>query len=707
MNHFGRLKPSTARSVLITAGTLVVVVQAVSAFRAEQVAAPRPEAASPAFGIVGQVGGPVTTTALGDETADGVRYAYVGTGTSLVVYDVADPAAPREVGRVLLPGSAVDLARDGDTFVVAHRLGMAVLDLHEPASPRLAGGVPMDGGAGAVAVGDGNAFVAATGRTLGYEFVVDVRDPDAPVRIGPFGDSGPKDDVAYSAAFAYASGANLSFQVFDAHNPARLEKLAELNLPEGGAPGGFAVAGNTAYLSAGSQLLVYDLSDHAHPQVIGRLDGVAGPSVAVSGPGVYVVRPDGQLQIVDVEQPTAPRLVGSLPVPAAAQVTVAGRQAFVSAGREGLWIVDITNPSAPRVLSRIPSWDTAEDVVRIGPTAFVAAGASGLVTVDAANAARLRTLAVSGGPAAYRIAVDGSIAYTFGLLSPTSPGRSRLVAYDVSDPAVPQALGTFDLDGRPTALAAADGVAYLGESAHGLHVVDANDPSRLHELAGPPGNWRIEDLLHEGRILFVADMAAGLRVVDVSDPARPTQVGGLGYFSQADSRGFALAGGTLFTAGSIEPIVPGMFDNSEHAEPILAIDVSDPGRPRFAPGSLLGGPSLHAKGIVVESDRLLAASGTHPYRFGSGLPFEVLMLPTGPSGSPQLPPVTLPDIPRGVASLEDGVLVADGSAGLLAVRLGHEAVPTPTATLPPHILPTPSLPGFGWLLLPWASRGQK
>lgn len=64
-------------------------------------------------------------------------YAYVATGEGgLRVVDIANPAAPVEVGALDTPGSAVDVELMGNHAYVADGVGgLRVVDVAKPAAP--------------------------------------------------------------------------------------------------------------------------------------------------------------------------------------------------------------------------------------------------------------------------------------------------------------------------------------------------------------------------------------------------------------------------------------------------------------------------------------------------------------------------------------------------------------------------------------------
>jgi hypothetical protein len=104
---------------------------------------------------------------------------YVGTpANELVVVDLADPTAPLERGRLVLPGPPVGQAMAGPEILLyaAGAAGLLVVDMANPAAPFLRSELDVGSPANGVAVDGSTAWVAALGGLV----TVDVADPDNP-----------------------------------------------------------------------------------------------------------------------------------------------------------------------------------------------------------------------------------------------------------------------------------------------------------------------------------------------------------------------------------------------------------------------------------------------------------------------------------------------------------------------------------------------
>ncbi|MER3513560.1 MAG: hypothetical protein C4310_03485, partial [Chloroflexota bacterium] len=77
--------------------------------------------------------------------------------------DVADPTAPREVGRLEMPGDVSALAVVSGTAYIAHQKGLQVVEVSDPAQLRERGALRLPAGAEDIAVADSYAYIAGGG----------------------------------------------------------------------------------------------------------------------------------------------------------------------------------------------------------------------------------------------------------------------------------------------------------------------------------------------------------------------------------------------------------------------------------------------------------------------------------------------------------------------------------------------------------------
>lgn len=198
-----------------------------------------------------------------------------------------------------------------------------------------------------------------------------------------------------------------------------------------------------------------------------------------------------------------------------------------------------------------------------GTTAAVAVG-DGYATVDLSEPTNPRVLAErrglfdgrKNGPlvGVQDVKLDGE---TLAVVAPANareePVVHAAVLVDVSDPAAPRRLGSFETDYPIHNCAFADGTLYLtangaAEETDPVVVVDASDPTAPTEIA----RWRLTDarpawadtpdILRSAHDVWVRDGLAavafwdtGTHLLDVSDPARPTYLGTARAFTPEES----------------------------------------------------------------------------------------------------------------------------------------------------------------------------
>lgn len=146
----------------------------------------------------------------------GLLYAAMH-GDGLGVYHLADPGAPLVADAVYAEGlsDAWDVVvRDGVAYVIDAE-GLVMLDVSDPTAPRELGRLATGGTPRDVAVGDGLAFVA-----IGTGVVIaDVSDPATPRQLGAIEERGDTTAVAWVPPYVLLSAWD-DARVYDATDPA-------------------------------------------------------------------------------------------------------------------------------------------------------------------------------------------------------------------------------------------------------------------------------------------------------------------------------------------------------------------------------------------------------------------------------------------------------------------------------------------------------
>ena len=131
------------------------------------------------------------------------RYAYLGSGISILVLDISDPSSPRKVGECVTPGIVIGLFVSGDYLYVADgEAGLRIIDISSPSSPKEVGAYDTPGCAWAVHVSGSYAYVADGRKGLR---VIDISDPSSPKEVGAYDTPDWAEDVHVSGSYAYVA----------------------------------------------------------------------------------------------------------------------------------------------------------------------------------------------------------------------------------------------------------------------------------------------------------------------------------------------------------------------------------------------------------------------------------------------------------------------------------------------------------------------
>lgn len=624
------------------------VVGFVMAASSSGLAAPLLPPSSARWRMAGQVGGPTMAVAVRDSVT------LVGVGCRLVIWDVAQPAAPRELGATPPLGDRV--------------LGVTV---------------------------NGNRAYAAAG-SAGL-FVVDITDPASPVIRGHWDSPGSAEGIAVVGSHAYLADGPLGVRVVDVSDPAR-------PIPEGSAfDMSFAfdvsVQGELAFVAAaGAGLLVADVSDPQHPREVACLDtpGFAR-DVLAAGSVVYLADAWGGVRTFDISAPERTVELASLILPSWAYgVALSGSTLLVADGSQGLRAVDVADPRHLHEIgaNEVPWVHHSSGVAASGGLAYLAVRDDGLHLVDLVSPAQLATISVIDPLiSAWSVAVAGNLAF----VAAASQGL-RVVTLDDS----PREIGRLDLPGFATRVVQAGTHVVVGGGDLGggrLAVVDPSVPGAPREV----GSVRLRgmrDLAATGSLVLVAE-EAGLQVIDIADPARPTVVGALDDLSGGATNSVAASGTVAIVTGA--------------ADGAWIVDLADPRRPvrrsTYVPSST-GMPAAVAAGAgyayflthpgglrIVSLDdpadpREVSALALPGLPEWARLDGTTLLVAAGDLGlievdvsEPSMPRIVstyrTPGYTSGVAWSGDRIVLASGEGGLVVLeRSGLESAAVRDASVP-------------------------
>ena len=275
--------------------------------------------------------------------------------------------------------------------------------------------------------------------------------------------------------------------------------------------------GSFAYVTRGSTLTVYDISNPAAPARRGAYElpeKVWG--FTVIGPLAYAAAGHSGLWIVDVSDPDNPALRGSIKTPGQAKnVAVSGQHAVVADHMSGVDVIDISDLAAPATLGSVYTDGYARDVAMFGAQAYAVDHPAGFYVLDMTRDDPLDPVGSLQSASAPRhveiIAARPDVAVLVGGVPydplrvlrteerPDDP-RGTLQLYDVSNPAAPALINTFPTPGNAQRAEIVGTLAYVADGPAGLTVVDLSDPASPEVV----GTYQTR---HSARDAAVADTA--------------------------------------------------------------------------------------------------------------------------------------------------------------------------------------------------------
>jgi hypothetical protein len=255
-----------------------------------------------------------------DKVALSGHLAYLVTGRTLTIFDIANPGTPRRVGAYTFPDKIWNIQVVGPlVYAAVDKFGLGIVDASDPSALRLRGSIKTPGQSKSVALTGSIAMVAD--HMSGVDFI-DVADPAKPVSLGEFFLDGYARAVSASGSIAAAVDSPTGLYMFDFSKPGKLEPVAVLQSAD--RPGDVKLSDpvhaqglRVAVLIGGGSLQIYDIANPATPVkgVTFRTPGARAQDVALVGRLAYVADGSAGLQVVDLGTPLAmipskPQIVG-------------------------------------------------------------------------------------------------------------------------------------------------------------------------------------------------------------------------------------------------------------------------------------------------------------------------------------------------------------------------------------------------------------
>lgn len=478
------------------------------------------------------------------------------------------------------------------------RLGCALLaGFVAAASVSAANLTPVDAGGGALSppvARDGYLYVG-TGVTLS---VWDMTDPTDPVYVGRSSATpaaGPIRALTMVGDYLYAAwntpedtGGLIVYSLTDPAHPAVVAEIDDYIASDFRRPSSLAASGNYVYVGdADNGLVVLDATDPLNPTFVTSVTDVFdfdmmatfGNTLLTTGSNFIGGR---NVDIVDITNPAAPTLEGSTSLDGSLVLRAVLTDGYAIGVGVELEVYDLSDPSnIPEVFST--PIDEATQAIRDGDTLYLV-GASGIQVWDFTTPSApslLRTVPMDAFlPAQVLGAPFGPVILTL---------TDRGLVLDATDPQNPTLAASFTLP-FGVSVHAGDSDAthlYLAEESYGLSALSlpALDTVGRYDADLPfdPAARDMEDISVDSGRAYLAAWGYGVLIVDLTDPTAPVELGRFAFpFASAIEAHQDRVYAASTTNGGIFKI----------------IDVSDPASPSEL-GSFATNPTY---GLTVRGD---------------------------------------------------------------------------------------------------------
>lgn len=323
---------------------------------------------------------------------------YVCDKLGMHIYDLSRPDAPLEVNRIRGVRSYTTVAPFGDLLVCTDSSIMTLFDPRIPTDQPATDLLQTTDMFAAVAARGNLAFACYWNNWYDPRGLVafDVGGPGAPRRIGelPMPPRG-MEELQISGDCIFGPG----LCSVDISDPANM-RLVHEGLPFGRA---FTVDGKRAFVSTWADsyrhgISSVDISDPAHPVVLGSLVVSVEPQELAASDNMVVAGADTTLLVVDVSRPDQPVLCSSTPLSVGycRDIEVHGSLVYYVGEFGILSIVDITNAARPRILSTFyPPGQGGSERIDVGNgIAYLSNRRHGALILDVGDATAPRLLGV-------------------------------------------------------------------------------------------------------------------------------------------------------------------------------------------------------------------------------------------------------------------------------------------------------------------------
>jgi hypothetical protein len=335
-------------------------------------------------------------------------------------------------------------------------------------------------------------------------------------------------DLCYDNNKLYGALGESGVEIWDVSVPTAPQYISFFDTP--GSACKIKKLGQLAYVADGdSGLRIIDVSNPSNPFEVGHYDanGYAG-NIEVISNYVFLCVFDYGIIIIDVSNPTNPDDISQLPDSSYRGATVQGGYLYIAcwAFVKGVDIADISDIANPYIVGAV---DTAAcfEIIVVDTVAYTIADVQGVYVIDVSDVTDPQRIGRY-----FDLCHMRNVAFFNNHIFVPDKEQfvdmgSWLLVLDVSNPATPQPVGSYDTPCFSMAAALRGDYVCLANHLGGLRIVNITYPSVPEQISAYIPTLAVEDVDvfydYPDRYAVLTTLD-GIEIVNINDPVHPQHV---------------------------------------------------------------------------------------------------------------------------------------------------------------------------------------
>ncbi|MCW4012945.1 MAG: hypothetical protein NWF07_08130 [Candidatus Bathyarchaeota archaeon] len=306
--------------------------------------------------------------------------------------------------------------------------------------------------------------------------------------------------------------ASLSFSIVNA-----LE-IEQVGVYDFGVAYDVAVEDDIAYLSGNDGVDIFNITDKTSPVKLTRITNTPNGALGlyITENILYISATSNGLKIADVSDPAHPEVVGTVSEVDGIEVYVCQEYAYVASGTS-FSIIDVTDPSNPERLSTVHGNERVYKIHAVDDTLYIGEVNQGLLVYDITDPTDpeyIRT--VSGTTGIFDMDSQGDTLY----LGCHGNGVKIL---DITDRQNPQIIGSHNNGGEAYGICIVDDLLMVADLQQGIEILDVSNP-RSPTLEARWTTTHPHEIAGDTEYVYLADQDDGLEIFRYGEDVEPVEM---------------------------------------------------------------------------------------------------------------------------------------------------------------------------------------